>query len=68
MRFESIKINGETMEKLKKNWPIALLLLVISACIFILNMATLISPDDYSYAFLVGGDDLKITSLSEIRA
>lgn len=56
------------MEKLKKNWPIALLLLVISACIFILNMATLISPDDYSYAFLVGGDDLKITSLSEIRA
>lgn len=42
------------MEKLKKNWLIAMLLIAIASCIFILNMATLISPDDYSYAFLVG--------------
>ena len=54
------------MEKLKKNWPIVLLILAISGCIFILNIATPKSPDDYSYATVVGGDDLKITSFSEI--
>lgn len=54
------------MEKLKKNWPIALLFLVIAFCIFMLNIATLLSPDDYSYARVVAGDDLKITSISEI--
>jgi len=55
------------MEKLKKNWPIILLLLAISGCIFILNIATLISPDDYNYAMIFGGDDLKITSFTEIK-
>lgn len=54
------------MEKLKKNWPIALLLLAIGFCMLILNISTLFSPDDYSYARLVAGDDLKITSISEI--
>ena len=54
------------MEKLKKNWPIAVLLLAIAFCIFILNIATLLSPDDYSYARVVAGDDLTITSVSEI--
>lgn len=54
------------MEKLKKNWPIALLLLAIAGCMFILNIATMISPDDYSYARMVGGEDLKVTSFSEI--
>lgn len=61
------KINGEFMERIKKNWPILALLLAIAGCLFILNMATLISPDDYSYAFLIGGDDLKITSFTEIK-
>lgn len=61
------KINGEFMEKIKKNWPIIVLLLAIAGCLFILNIATLISPDDYSYAFLIGGDDLKITDFTEIR-
>lgn len=55
------------MEKIKKNWPIIVLFLVIAGCMLILNMATLISPDDYSYAFLIGGDDLKITSFTEIK-
>lgn len=54
------------MEKLKKNWPIALLLIAIVFCMLILNISTLFSPDDYSYAKLVAGDDLKITSVSEI--
>lgn len=54
------------MEKFKKNWTIALLLLIIAGCIFVLNISTLLSPDDYSYATVVGGDDLKITSISEI--
>ena len=54
------------MEKLKKNWPTALLLLVIAGCMFILNISTLISPDDYSYAMVLGGSDLKVTSFSEI--
>lgn len=54
------------MEKLKKNWQIALLLLAIAFCIFTLNIATLLSPDDYSYARVVAGDDLTITSISEI--
>lgn len=53
------------MEKLKKNWPIALLLLAIMGCVFILNISTLISPDDYSYAYTIAGEDLKITSISE---
>lgn len=61
------RINGEFMEKIKKNWPIIALLLAIAGCLFILNIATLISPDDYSYAFLIGGDDLKITDFTEIR-
>lgn len=55
------------MEKIKNNWQIILLLFVIGCCIFFLNIATLISPDDYSYAMIFGGDDLKITSFSEIR-
>ena len=54
------------MEKLKQNWPMVLLMLAIGACIFILNIATLISPDDYSYALMIAGDDLKINSFSEI--
>ena len=54
------------MGKLKKNLPIAILLLAIGICMFILNIATLISPDDYSYAISVGGDDLKVTSITEI--
>lgn len=54
------------MEKIKKNWPIILLCFAIAGCIFFLNIATLRSPDDYSYASLIGGDDLKITSFSEI--
>lgn len=54
------------MEKIKKNWPIILLLLAIAGCVFILNIATLISPDDYSYALSIGGEDLQITSFSEI--
>ena len=54
------------MEKIKKNWSIVILLLAIAGCIFILNIATLYSPDDYSYANVIGGDDLKITSISEI--
>lgn len=54
------------MEKLKKNWSIVLLLLAIFGCVFILNIATLLSPDDYSYARVVSGDDLKITTFSEI--
>lgn len=41
------------MEKLKKNWPTVLLLLAIAGCIFILNIATLLSPDDYSYANVI---------------
>ena len=55
------------MDKLKKNWTIILLLVVIGCCIFLLNIATLISPDDYSYAMIFGGEDLKITSFSEIK-
>ena len=39
------------MGKLKKNWPVVLLLLAIAGCMFILNISTLISPDDYSYAY-----------------
>lgn len=54
------------MEKLKKNWPIALLLIAIAFCMLTLNISTLLSPDDYSYARVVAGDDLKITSFSEI--
>ena len=54
------------MEKIKKNWLIILLLLAIAGCVFILNIATLYSPDDYSYANVIGGDDLKITSFSEV--
>jgi len=54
------------MEKLKKNWPTILLMLAIAGCIFIINISTLLSPDDYSYARLVAGEDLKITSFSEI--
>lgn len=54
------------MEKLKKNWPIALLFLAIAFCMLTLNISTLFSPDDYSYARVVAGDDLKITSISEI--
>ena len=54
------------MEKLKKNWPVLLLQIAICGCIFILNMATLISPDDYSYARLIGGDDLTINSVAEV--
>lgn len=53
------------MEKLKKNWPIVLLLLAIMGCVFILNISTLLSPDDYSYAYTIAGEDLKITSISE---
>lgn len=53
------------MEKLKKNWPMVLLLLAIAGCMFILNISTLISPDDYSYAYSIAGEDLKITSFSE---
>ena len=41
------------MERLKKNLPIILLLLAIAGCIFILNISTLLSPDDYSYANLI---------------
>lgn len=54
------------MEKLKKNWTIVVLLLVIAGCMFVLNMSTLISPDDYSYAISIGGEDLQITSFTEI--
>lgn len=54
------------MDKIKKNWPVVLLLLAIAGCIFVLNIATLYSPDDYSYANVLGGDDLKITSISEV--
>lgn len=54
------------MEKLKKNWPMVLLLLTIAACMFMLNISTLISPDDYSYAYTIAGQDLKITSFSEL--
>lgn len=54
------------MGKLKKNWSMALLLLAIAFCMLILNISTLFSPDDYSYARLVAGDDLEITSVSEI--
>lgn len=54
------------MEKLKKNWPIVLLMLTIIGCVFILNISTLISPDDYSYAYTIAGEDLKITSFSEL--
>lgn len=41
------------MEKIKKNWPMVLLLLAIAGCVFILNIATLLSPDDYSYATVI---------------
>ncbi len=54
------------MEKLKKNWPTVLLMLGIVGCVFIINIATLISPDDYSYAYTIAGEDLKITSFSEL--
>ncbi len=54
------------MGKLKKNWPVVLLLLAIAGCMFILNISTLISPDDYSYAYSIAGEDLKITSFSEL--
>ena len=54
------------MEKIKKNWPIVMLLMAIAGCVFILNIATLYSPDDYSYANVIGGEDLKITSISEV--
>lgn len=55
------------MEKIKKNWPMILLWLAIAGCMFILNIATLRSPDDYSYATTIGGEDLKITSFAEIK-
>ena len=54
------------MKFVKENWLIISLLLAISGCIFVLNVATLYSPDDYSYANVIGGDDLKITSFSEV--
>ena len=54
------------MEKIKKNWLIISLILSIAGCVFILNIATLYSPDDYSYANVIGGEDLKITSFSEV--
>ena len=54
------------MKKLKKNWSIALLLIAIAFCMLTLNISTLLSPDDYSYARVVAGDDLKITSFTEI--
>lgn len=55
------------MKLIKEKWPILLLLVVIGGCIFLLNIATLISPDDYNYAMIFGGNDLKITSFSEIK-
>ncbi len=55
------------MEKIKKNWAMVALLLAIAGCMLILNIATLRSPDDYSYATTIGGDDLKITSFAEIK-
>lgn len=54
------------MEKLKKNWPTIFLLIAIVGCLFILNISTLMSPDDYSYAYTIAGQDLKIESLSEL--
>lgn len=54
------------MEKIKNNLPTIIMLIMIVGCMFILNISTLLSPDDYSYALLIGGDDLKITSFSEL--
>lgn len=54
------------MKKIKENISIILLILAIFGFLFILNVSTLRSPDDYSYANVVAGDDLKITSFSEI--
>lgn len=54
------------MEKIKKNWPTILLLLAIAGCMFVLNISTMISPDDYSYANVIAGEDLKITSIGEL--
>ena len=54
------------MEKIKKNLPLILLIIIISGGMFILNISTLKSPDDYSYAFSIAGDNLKIDSFSEL--
>ena len=54
------------MEKIKKNWPNILLIGLIVGCMFILNISTLRSPDDYSYAYTIAGQDLKIESLAEL--
>ena len=52
------------MKKIKKNWPTIVLLGLIIGCVFVLNISTLRSPDDYSYAYTIAGQDLKIESLS----
>ena len=51
------------MKKIKKNWPTIVLLGLIIGCVFVLNISTLRSPDDYSYAYTIAGQDLKIESL-----